>query len=298
MNKLERLLEDLKLRLPEREINKAKEAILAFRELSAIPVSPLYPRGFHPILRLKKRLGGIYKEGLISPLDLTIITGANMPPWKRIFEFTIDEDVVERGEIQGIRILLVGKPQELRMVRTLLSEIIPQMNVRPIAIYSLKNEIFLKFEGERFLRLRIIGSTLEFTSFNFQLSHLPRVLGRAVFTLDSLFRSKNAEFYRLFFVASLGTFNAFYTFFMRHVYPKLPLEHKEFLEEMHDYKNFLQLLYFHFSRMNLDRIRNEVGIIIRRRSRPDRPLELRIIFRDNGVEVRDRVGRAQVEVLV
>ncbi|CAB49666.1 hypothetical protein [Pyrococcus abyssi] len=298
MTRMERLLEDLKIRLPEREIPKVRDVILAFRELSSLPVSPLYPRGFHPLVRIKKKLGGIEKDIIISPIDFTIINNANMPPWKRIFDFSLDEDFVERGSVMGVPIVLVGKFEEVTSIKRLISEIIPHMTVKPEKVYSFRNEAFMKFEGDMFLKFKIVGSALEFTSFNVPLSYLPRILGRATFVLDSMFRSKNAEFYRLLFVSSLGTFSTFYTFFMRHIYGKLPLEHKEFLEEMHDYKNFLQLIYFHISRMNIDRIQDRVSILIRRRSRPDRPLELEIIFRENGVEVRDKIRRAQIEVLV
>ncbi|AEC52892.1 hypothetical protein PNA2_1978 [Pyrococcus sp. NA2] len=298
MNKLEILLEDLKLRLPERDIKKAGEAILAYRELSEIPMSPLYPRGFQPLLLLKKRLGGFEKRVLVSPIELKIITNANMPAWRRIFEFDLDDDIVENTKIAETRALLIGKLNEIRIVKNLLLDVIPYMNVKPSSVYSLRNELFIKFGENEFIGLRIIGSGLEFSSYNIPLSHLSRILGRATFILDSLFKSKNAEFYRLLFVASLGSFNSFYAFFMRHIFPRLPLEHREFLEEMHDYKNFLQLLYFHLSRINIDRIQESVGVIIRRRSRPDRPLELEIIFRQGGVEVRDRIRRAQVELLV
>ncbi|ASJ16971.1 hypothetical protein A3L04_07725 [Thermococcus chitonophagus] len=298
MTRLERLLQDLALRLPEREIRKAGEVILAFRELSTVPVSPLYPRNFHPLLRLRKRLGGIDKEVLVSPIDLSIITNANMPAWKRIFDFHLDTDFVERTSIRGVECLLVGNKANLRRVYSLLSNLIPAMREPPRKIYSLGDEVYLKFEGDRFVKLKMIGSTLELEPYNIPLSQLSRIFGRATFILDSLFHAKNAAFYRLLFAVSLDTFGHFYEFFMKHVYPKLPPEHREFLEEMHDYRNFLQLLYFNLSRMNIDRVEDEVGIIIRRRSRPERPLELGILFREGRVEVSDRVSRAQINLLV
>ncbi|AMM54717.1 hypothetical protein QDY65_10050 [Pyrococcus kukulkanii] len=298
MSRIERLLNDLKIRFPEKDIQKAGNVILAFRELATVPVSPVYPRGFHPIIRLKKRLGGIDKEVLISPIDLVIVTKANMPAWRRVFDFHLDIDIIERTSIRGVESLLIGNRDNLRRVYSVLSNVIPAMREPPKKLYSFRDEVYLKFEGERFVKLRMIGSTLELGSYNIPLSQLSRIFGRAVFVLDSLFHAKNAAFYRLLFAISLGTFGHFYEFFMKHIYPKLPLEHKEFLEEMHDYRNFLQLLYFHLSRMNVDRIENEVGILIRRRSRPERPLELGIIFKEGRVDVSDRIMRAQVTLLV
>ncbi|AEH24417.1 hypothetical protein [Pyrococcus yayanosii] len=298
MDRFELLLKDLSLRLPEREIKRAGEVIKAFRELASIPISPINPSRTHPLVLLKKRLGGIDREVLVSPIELKIITKANMPPWHRVFEFHLDKHLVERTQIMGVPLLLVGDERAVRLVKKILSNILPAMRERPRRISSFGNEIYMDFGGDRFVKLMMVGSTLELATHNVPLSLLPRLLGRATFILDSMFHSKNAEFYRLLFAASLDTFGHFYEFFMRHVYPKLPLEHREFLEEMHDYRNFLQLLYFHLSRINLDRIGNEVGIIIRRRSRPDRPLELAIVFREGKVEVRDRVKRSQINLLV
>ncbi|AFK22923.1 hypothetical protein [Pyrococcus sp. ST04] len=298
MTRLERLLADLSIRLPERDIKRAGQVILAFRELCTVPVSPLYPRGFHPLLRIRKRLGGIDKEVIVSPLDLVIITNANMPAWKRLFEFHLDRDVVEITKIGNIEALFIGSPENVRRVRQILSNILPAMRVLPSKVYSLNSEIYIRFDHNEYLKLRMIGSTLEIDTFNIPLSTLSRILGRATFVLDSLFHSKNAAFYRLLFATSLDTFGHFYEFFMRHIFPKLPPEHREFLEEMHDYRNFLQLLYFHLSRMNLDRIENEVGILIRRRSRPERPLELGIVFREGRVDVVERINRAHVSLLV
>ncbi|MFA4645774.1 hypothetical protein P8X24_00610 [Pyrococcus kukulkanii] len=298
MNRVDRLLNDLKIRLPERDIQKVGSVILAFRELANVPVSPIYPRNFHPVIKLKKRLGGIDKEVLISPIDLVIITEANMPAWKRVFDFHLDIDTVERTSIRGIETLLIGNQDNLRRAYSVLSNIIPAMREPPKKIYSFRDEVYLKFEGNKFVKLKMIGSTLELDFYNMPLSQLSRIFGRSVFILDSLFHAKNATFYRLLFAISLETFAHFYEFFMKHIYPRLPLEHKEFLEEMHDYRNFLQLLYFHLSRINVDRIENEIGILIRRRSRPERPLELGIIFKEGKVDVSDRVMRAQINLLV
>ncbi|WP_288071863.1 hypothetical protein [Pyrococcus sp.] len=231
-------------------------------------------------------------------MDFSILNKNNIPPWNRIFDFHLDTNYIEETSIQGIETILIGDREAIRRALYLLDNLIPTILRKPRKIYTFFNEIYLKYGENQFIGLKIMGSMLTFRSHGIPLSQLPKILGRGIFVLNSLFYSKNAEFYRLLFVTSLETFGYFYEFFMKHIYPKLPLEHREFLEEMHDYKNFLQLLYFHLSRMSVDKIRDEVGILIRRRSRPDRPIELGIIFRDRGIEVRDRISTAHIDLLV
>ncbi|MDV3103428.1 hypothetical protein [Thermococcus waiotapuensis] len=116
--------------------------------------------------------------------------------------------------------------------------------------------------------------------------------------MDSTFGNKNDEFYKLLFVYSSETLGTFQWFFDRYIFPRLNPEQREFLDEMHDYRNFVSLLYSYVSRLNKDRLGSEVGIRIVRRANPNRPLEIGIAFTNRGIEVKRYPSTTTISFMV
>ncbi|NJE09134.1 hypothetical protein E3E31_11480 [Thermococcus sp. M39] len=297
--KLQILLEDLSYRFSKDDIPKIRKAIEALKKATEIPVSPLNPSsGYHPIVIFRKRFGRYEKEAPVSLLDLNILTKYNLPAWRRAIVFHVDDDTVEYSKIMNIETILIGNPRRLSRLKNILLRILEYTFQKPRRLILLYDDIYMDFGNNRYIYMQIRGGDMRIQTINMNLSIASKLLGRSILHIDSSFGNKNREFYRLLFVYSLETRGSFETFFMRYIFPRLNPEQREFLEEMHDYRNFITLLYSELSRINKDRISDEVGIRINRRANPKRPLEIGIVFTDHGIEVRRYIHTLTVSLLV
>ncbi|ASJ00469.1 hypothetical protein [Thermococcus gorgonarius] len=296
--RLERLVEDLTQRFSQQDREKIKKALIAMIKVRDIPVSPLNPAsGYHPVLVLKKRFGGLEKEVKVSLVDLSVLTKYNLPGWRREVEFVLDREVVYVDLVGGVETLFIGEPHLLARIEGSLAKILQQMTYKPRESVLFYNQIYMDFGG-RYILLELRGSDLRLNLVNLNLSEASRILGRAIPYMDSVFGNKNEEFYKLLFVYSSETLGTFQWFFDQYVYPYLNPEQREFLEEMHDYRNFVSLLYSYVSRLNKDRLENEIGIRVVRRANPNRPLEIGIAFANRGIEVRRYPSTTTISFMV
>ncbi|WP_010477662.1 hypothetical protein [Thermococcus zilligii] len=296
--KLERLVEDLTHRFSQRDREEIRKAITAMIKVRDIPVSPLNPAGgYHPVLVLKKRFGGLEKEVRVSLVDLSVLTKYNLPGWRREVVFFLDRDVVYVDLIGGVETLFIGEPHLLAQIRDSLARILQQMRYKPREFVLFYDQIYMDFGG-KYIFLELRGSDLRLNLVNLNLSEASRILGEAIPYMDSAFGNKNDEFYKLLFVYSSETSGTFQWFFDRYIFPRLNPEQREFLDEMHDYRNFVSLLYSYVSRLNKDRLGSEIGIRIIRRANPNRPLEIGIAFTNRGIEVKRYPGTTTISFMV
>lgn len=284
--RLERAVEDLAHRFSQEDKDKIRKALIGMLKVRDIPVSYINPSsGYHPVVVFKKAFGGIEKEAKVSLVDFSILTRYNLPGWRREVEFRLDRDVVYVDRVGGVETLFIGNPRGLSRIRDTLLRILPQMPSRPRSFILFFNQIYMDFGG-RFILIELRGSDLVLRLVNMNFTEASRILGRAIPYMDSIFGNKNIDFYKLLFVYASETMGTFQWFFDRYVYPRLNPEQREFLEEMQDYRNFVSLLYTHVSRLNKDRLGDEIGIRVIRRANPNRPLEIGIAFTNRGIEVR------------
>lgn len=297
--RFEILVQDLLSRFSRTDEAKIREAVLAFAKVTEIPVSYLNPSSrYHPVVVFKKRFGSIEKEARVSLVDLRILNRYNMPGWRREVEFRLDRDVVLKEMVGGIEALLIGDPSLVSRLRDSVLRILQQMSFRPRNFVMFYNHIYMDFGNNRFIHLEIRGSDLVLRLVNLNFTEASRVLGRAIPHMDSVFGNKNPEFYKLLFVYASETAGSFDWFFHRYIMPRLNPEQREFLNDMHDYRNFLRLLYTYVSRLNKDRIGDEIGIRVVRRANPNRPLEIGIAFTNRGIEVRRYPSTATISFMV
>ncbi|ALM74636.1 hypothetical protein [Thermococcus barophilus] len=296
--KLEVLIKDLSYRFSRDDAPKIEKALRALRKAAEIPMSVLNPSsGYHPVVIFKKRFGRYEKEAIVSLIDLRILNKYSMPAWRRAITFHLDDDVVEYSTILGIESVIIGNPRRISRLKSILLRVLEQMSQKPKKLVLLYDDIYMDFGNNRYIHIRIRGGDLNIRV-GMNPSIASKLLGRAILHIDSAFGNKNREFYKLLFVYSLETRGSFETFFMRYIFPKLNPEQREFLEEMHDYRNFITLLYSELSRINKDRLGDEVGIRINRRANPKRPLEIGILFTDHGIEVRRYINTTTISLLV
>ncbi len=285
--RLNRLVMDLTHRFSREDERKIRDALLALRRVMEIPVSYLNPSSrYHPVVVFKRRFGSVEKEAMVSLVNLNVLNRYNMPGWRRSVEFRLDRDVVFIEHVGGVETLFIGEPGTLSRLRDALRRILEQMSFRPRSFVLFYNHIYMDFGNNRFINLELRGSDLTIRLVNLKPSEASRLLGKAIPYMDSTFGNKNADFYKLLFIYASETAGTFDWFFHRYVMPRLNPEQRSFLEDMHDYRNFIQLLYTHVSRINKDRLGDEVGIRVVRRSNPNRPLEIGIAFTNRGILIR------------
>ncbi|NJE61085.1 hypothetical protein [Thermococcus sp. 21S7] len=293
------LLEDLGSRFTREDIPQIRNALLALRAVADIPVSRINPsNGYHPVVVFKKRFGRIQKEVPVSITELKILNRYNMPGWRREVNFWLDNDVAVMDTINGIETLMIGDPRGLNRLGDIIRRLLQYMRFRPRKLVLFYNTIYMDFGANRYVELLIKGSDVEVRLINMKVGEAVNYFGKAMEHIDSAFGNKNLEFYRLLFAYATETRSSFDWFFHRYVYPGLNPEQKEFFEEMQDYRNFLTLLYSHVSRLNKDRIGNEVGIRVIRRANPKRPLEIGIVFTNRGIEIRRYANNVQISFMV
>ncbi|ASJ02554.1 hypothetical protein A3L09_04425 [Thermococcus profundus] len=297
--RFEVLIRDLTSRFSQADEKKIREVLPAFARVTEIPVSYLNPSSrYHPVLILKKRFGNLEKDVRVSLVDFRILNKYNMPGWRREVEFRLDRDVVLRERVGGVEALLIGDPSLVSRMRDAVVRILQQMNFRPRNFVMFYNQIYMDFGNNRFIHIEILGSDLRLRLVNLKFTDASRILGKAIPYMDSVFGNKNPEFYKLLFVYASETTGSFDWFFHRYIMPRLNPEQREFLNEMHDYHNFLRLLYTYVARLNKDRLGDEVGIRVVRRANPNRPLEIGIAFTNRGIEVKRYPSTTTISFMV
>jgi len=282
----EMLVKDLVYHFPQEYEEKIKSVIKISREIINIPISPFNPsKGHHPVLVFRKYFGSVKKEVPVSILELKTLNRYNMPPWKKTIIFDLDTDTAGEYTFNNTRIMYIGNSRSIEYITKKLQEILKLMRKPPIGVTICYEDIYLEHEGSKFIKLEIHGGEFRIESKISEYKVLTRIFGRALPYIESTFRSKNKEFYKLLFIYSLENRLDFESFFMRYVYPKLNPEQKEFLDEMHDYRNFITLLYDNLIRVNMDTFQDEISVRINRRVPHARPLDIAIRFTDRGIQV-------------
>jgi len=297
--RFEMLVKDLVSRFSQSDERKIRDALAAFLKVTEIPVSYLNPASrYHPVVVFKKRFGGIEKSVMVSLLEFRILNRYNMPGWRREVEFRLDRDVVLRERVGNVEAVLIGDPSRLVRLRDVVVRVLQQMNARPTNFVMFYDHVYMDFGNNRFIHLEIRGSDIVVRLVNLNFTEASRLLGKAIPYLDSVFGNKNIDFYKLLFVYSSETAGTFDWFFHRYIMPRLNPEQREFLNDMQDYRNFIRLLYSYVSRLNKDRLGDEIGIQVRRRANPNRPLEIGIAFTNRGIDVRRYPGTITISFMV
>lgn len=297
--RFEMLIEDLVGRFSQADERKIRDALAAFIKVTEIPVSYLNPSSrYHPVVVFKKRFGNLEKSAMVSLLDFRLLNRYNMPGWRREVEFRLDRDVVLRERVGGIEAVLIGDPSRLARLRDVIIRVLQQMSTRPRNFVMFYDHVYMDFGNNRFIHLEIKGSDVFVRLVNLKFTEASRLLGKAIPYMDSVFGNKNIDFYKLLFVYSSETAGTFDWFFHRYVMPRLNPEQREFLNDMQDYHNFVRLLYSYVSRLNKDRLSDEVGIRVARRANPHRPLEIGIAFTNRGIEVKRYPGTITISFMV
>ncbi|EEB74130.1 hypothetical protein [Thermococcus sp. AM4] len=297
--RFEMLVRDLVGRFSQADERKIREALDAFVKVTEIPVSYLNPASsYHPVVVFKKRFGNLEKSAMVSLLEFRILNRYNMPGWRREVEFRLDRDVVLRERVGGIEAVLIGDPTRLARLRDVMMRILQQMSTRPRNFVMFYSHVYMDFGNNRFIHLEMKGSDVFVRLVNLNFTEASRLLGKAIPYMDSVFGNKNIDFYKLLFVYSSETAGTFDWFFHRYVMPRLNPEQREFLNDMHDYRNFIRLLYSYVARLNKDRLGDEIGIRVARRANPNRPLEIGIAFTNRGIEVKRYPGTVTISFMV
>ena len=295
MAREEILLKDLIYHFPKKYEEKIKSALKVCKEVIDIPISSLNPStGYHPILVFRKTYGSMKKEIPVSLLEFKILNRYNMPAWKKTITFDLDSDDVGKYNFRNTHIIFIGDSKKSEDLKKVLHEIVERMDRKPKRIAFFYDEVYLECEGNRYIHLKISGRELQTKLENIEPTTATKTFGRALLYIESTFSGKNKEFYKLLFIYSLESRASFESFFMRYVFPHLNPEQRDFLEEMYDYRNFITLLYDNLSRVNKDRIRDEIGIRINRRAPHHRPLDIGIVFTDRGIKVRREINQALI----
>jgi len=293
------LVKDLRYHFPQEYEEKIRSAIKIFKDIIKVPISPFNPsKGYHPVLIFRKYFGTVKKEVPISILELKTLNKYNMPPWKRTIVFDLDSDTAGSYTFNDVHIMYIGNSRSIEDTTKKLQEILKLARKTPLRVMICYESIYIEYENNKFIKIEIKGGEFIIEPGAAEYGVLIRMFGRALPYIESTFRSKNKEFYKLLFVYSLESRLDFESFFMRYVYPKLNPEQKEFLEEMHDYRNFITLLYDNLKRLNKNTFQDEVSVRINRRAPHTRPLDIVIKFTGSGIQVEREASNPTVTIYV
>ncbi|WP_048148464.1 hypothetical protein [Palaeococcus ferrophilus] len=296
--KMERLLDDVAYYFGEEDRGRVAEIINAFLKLREHPLSPINPgRGRHAVLILIKRFGNVERRVAVSLEELKTLSRYSYPPYAVEIPFHVGRDTVYSGSIGGSETVFIGEPRMLERVERFTGEVLRNALLRPREIIVFRNQAYLTFPGARYVSFDFTdGIALAFS--NVSEMDLVEIFDDAILRVDELFSRKNKAMYKLIFLTALQRLGAFERFFHRYVRPHMTPEQVDFLNEMHSERNFLTLLHSNLIRVGFQTVPDEIGILVRRRAVPYRPLEIGIIFGEGGIEVSGRASNVLVDFMV
>lgn len=297
-SKMERLFTDIVYYFGEEDRGRVGEIINAFLKLKEHPLSPINPkRGRHAVLVLIKRFGNVERRVAVSLEELKTLSRYSYPPYAVEIQFQMGRDRVYSGSIGGSETVFIGEPRMLERVERFTGEVLRNARLKPREIVVFRNQAYLTFPGARYVSFDFTdGIALAFS--NVSERDLVDIFDDAILRIDEVFSRKNKAMYKLIFLTALQRLGTFERFFYRYIRPRMTPEQVQFLEEMHSERNFITLLHSNLVRVSFQVVPEEIGILVRRRAVPYRPLEIGIVFGEGGIEVSGRASNVLVDFMV